>query len=183
MAVNDNVQQQAELYYELLAQGLPAQEAYDQAFPEGVPPEMTEEDMMREQAKAEQKYGLAQIGGTIGGALIGRELMKRTEGLTGAIGDRISQAGDYVYDQVADAGQGLYDALIGEAAEQTGEQLVTTGLEQGAQEFTGAGSLAYGQGQDAATGALESWGASGTAGGAASSTAQPAFTGAGSLAS
>ena len=62
---------QANVYYQLIQQGVPAAQAYAQAFPEGLP---TAEDRAKAQAKDAQKAQLGQLVGTLGGAGLTYEL-------------------------------------------------------------------------------------------------------------
>lgn len=66
MAKMQDYQKQAMLYQQLISQGVPAQEAFKQAFPNGIP---TQLDRAKEAAKANQQAGVGQLGGTIVGAL------------------------------------------------------------------------------------------------------------------
>lgn len=72
-----SIQEQAARYMELVRQGVPAPEAYRQAFPNGIP---TQADMQREAAKKGQKNGLAQVGGTVAGALGSRAVFDAVRG-------------------------------------------------------------------------------------------------------
>lgn len=62
----DNISQQAIRYYELVRQGVSPQEAFRQAFPNGIP---TAQDRAKEQAKAGQKQAIGSVGGVLAGAL------------------------------------------------------------------------------------------------------------------
>lgn len=61
-----DVQKQVMAYYQLLQSGVPAKDAFAQAFPNGIP---TQQDRMKEAAKAQQKAGMGQVGGLLAGAL------------------------------------------------------------------------------------------------------------------
>lgn len=70
-------QEQAMLYWKLLQQGRSPADAFAQAFPDGI---QTEEEMLQEQAKEQQKSSLAQAGGVLTGALGARELARAIAG-------------------------------------------------------------------------------------------------------
>ena len=55
-----------DIYVSLLQQGMPAMQAYRQAFPQGI---QTGQKTPKEQAKQQQKLGLIKIGGALTGAL------------------------------------------------------------------------------------------------------------------
>lgn len=73
----EDVQKQANVYYELVHQGTPPAEAFKQAFPNGIP---TALDRAKVQAKAQQESAYGQIGGTLAGALGTAYLVKNVPG-------------------------------------------------------------------------------------------------------
>lgn len=58
----------AQEYYRLMRAGVPPADAFKQAYPNGVP---TREDQLKEAAKAEQKAGIAAVGGQVAGTAAG----------------------------------------------------------------------------------------------------------------
>lgn len=66
MTNTPDVQKQVLNYYQLLQSGMPAKEAFAQAFPNGIP---TAQDRAKDQAAAQQKAGYGQVGGILIGAL------------------------------------------------------------------------------------------------------------------
>lgn len=58
--------QQVEQYYAMIQQGVPRREAFQQAFPNGIP---TQQDMERQAAKDQQSQVIPQVGGALVGAL------------------------------------------------------------------------------------------------------------------
>lgn len=73
----EDVQKQANIYYELVHNGTPPAEAFKQAFPNGIP---TALDRAKVQAKAQQESAYGQIGGTLAGALGTAYLVKNVPG-------------------------------------------------------------------------------------------------------
>lgn len=71
------------LYYELISKGVPAQEAFKQAFPNGLPKKPQPKDV----AAAQQKQAIGQVVGSVGGALGTVALMDAVRGkpILGAI--------------------------------------------------------------------------------------------------
>jgi hypothetical protein len=70
MAVNSQYRTAYDRYISLLQQGVPAMEAYRQAFPQGIETgQKTPEQEAKEKAKEQQRLGIAQIGGALTGAL------------------------------------------------------------------------------------------------------------------
>lgn len=61
-----NTSQQAIAYYEAIRAGYSPQEAFKMAFPNGLP---TQEDRLKEAAKAQQQAGYGQLGGIVAGLL------------------------------------------------------------------------------------------------------------------
>lgn len=61
-----DIQEASLRYYDLVRRGVPAAEAYRQAFPNGLP---TAEDRAKDAAKEQQKTGIGQVGGMLAGAL------------------------------------------------------------------------------------------------------------------
>lgn len=87
------INDQAMMYWRLLQQGVAPADAFQQAFPDGIP---SEEDQMREAAKKQQDAGIAQAGGVLAGALGARELARAVAGeksILSGIGDLFGGGG------------------------------------------------------------------------------------------
>lgn len=72
-----SIQDQAIQYYELVKRGVPPEQAYRQAFPDGLP---TEEDEQKKAAKDQQKQALGAVGGTVAGAMLTQAAMDAVAG-------------------------------------------------------------------------------------------------------
>jgi hypothetical protein len=79
MAQQENTMSPSMVYYNLLKQGVPPSEAFNRAFPNGLPKKPTPQELAKEQ----QKAALGQIGG-MGAALLGGYYGLKALGLTGA---------------------------------------------------------------------------------------------------
>ena len=77
---NGNITDQQMEYYRLTSQGVPAQEAFNRAFPNGLDPSR----IQREAANDQQKAALGQILGMLGGAVGVRYAGKALGGLLGS---------------------------------------------------------------------------------------------------
>lgn len=86
-------QKQALLYQQLISQGVPAKDAFAQAFPNGIP---TALDRAKEAAKANQQAGVGQLGGTLVGALGTKAIYDAVTGkpILGGIFDSATAATD-----------------------------------------------------------------------------------------
>lgn len=119
-------QEQAMLYWKLLQQGRSPADAFAQAFPDGI---QTEEEMLQEQAKEQQKNSLAQAGGVLAGALGARELARIVAGedsvLSGLMG---SGADTLTADQAANISSALDGYFAQEAAADAAGQLGGSGI-------------------------------------------------------
>lgn len=93
-------QEQAMLYWKLLQQGRSPADAFAQAFPDGI---QTEEEMLQEQAKEQQKNSLAQAGGVLVGALGARDLARAVAGEDSILGGLFSQSSPFAGTKIGDA--------------------------------------------------------------------------------
>lgn len=87
-----DVQKQVMAYYQLLQSGVPAKDAFAQAFPNGIP---TQQDRMKEAAKAQQKAGYGQIGGLLAGALGTKAVVDAVTGKP-ILGGAVSKIGGWL---------------------------------------------------------------------------------------
>lgn len=90
-------------YVSLLQQGVPTQEAYRQAFPQGME---TGQPTPEEQAKKQQQQGLVQIGGALAGALGTKAVFDAMEGKRVLGGLRDTVGGWFDGAPAAEAGAG-----------------------------------------------------------------------------
>lgn len=124
--MSQNVQAQVQTYMQLLQQGMPAKDAFMQAFPNGVP---TAADRAKEQADANQKAGYGQVGGLLVGALGGKAVYDAVTGKpilgglfgkggagASTIGGGSAAPGVAALPDVSAAGAGATDALTTGAA-------------------------------------------------------------------
>jgi hypothetical protein len=90
-------------YVSLLQQGVPTQEAYRQAFPQGME---TGQPTPEQQAKKQQQQGLVQIGGALAGALGTKAVFDAMEGKRVLGGLRDTVSGYFNGAPAAEAGAG-----------------------------------------------------------------------------
>jgi len=91
MISRNEYQNQVQRYMELLRSGVPAKDAFAQAFPNGVP---TVEDAQKDAAKQQQKNAIAGIGGMAAGAIGSKAVYDAVTGqkILGGVGGKIANA-------------------------------------------------------------------------------------------
>lgn len=84
-----NTNQQVMQYYQLLQSGVPAKDAFGQAFPNGLP---TATDRAKEEAGAQQSAAFGQMGGMLAGALGAKATIDAVTGqpILGSFGSKVS---------------------------------------------------------------------------------------------
>lgn len=76
-----DIQKQAQMYYTLIHEGMSPKDAFNKAFPDGIP---TAQDRAKEAAKGNQQAAIGQIGGVLVGALGTKYLVDKVPELLGS---------------------------------------------------------------------------------------------------
>lgn len=102
-----NPSQQAIAYYEAIRAGYSPQQAFQMAFPDGLP---TQEDRLKEAADAQQEAGYGQIGGILAG-MLGTKAVADAVANRPVLGGIFSNAGDKVAGLLGSGGGATEGAL------------------------------------------------------------------------